>query len=925
MSFFSVLYTILIKPLQLLFEVGFVLANKFIGQPGYAIVFLSLMMNFLVLPLYRRADEVQQKERDIQAKLRDGVAHIKKSFSGDERMMILQTYYRQNHYQPARAVLGSLSLFLQIPFFIAAYQFLSNLQALQGVAFGPVADLGAPDALLTINGFSINLLPFLMTAVNIISGAIYLKGFPLKTKIQTYALAVFFLVFLYASPAGLVFYWTLNNVFSLVKNCFYRFKNPLKVFSVLTSAAGLGVILFAVFGYDTPSLKRKAVVLTAGLLLQLPGVYAFVIQKRKECLLTHRGEPNRKVFLLCAVFLAVLTGLLIPSSVLAASPQEFVETGVLDNPLWYLVSSFSIACGAFLVWCSIFYWLASPAGKLLFEKALWVLCGITVLNYMFFGTDLGMLTSGLQYENGLNFDITRQAVNLGIIAAVAAVLFFIVSKWRRFLPGILLVFAIALSGMTGVNIVRITGSVAELDVQAAKLSDDKPSFNLSKTGKNVIVLMLDRSLGHQVPYIFKEKPEIKRQFEGFTYYSNTISFGSFTNFGTPALFGGYEYTPVEMNKRDAEPLVDKHNEAIMVLPVLYDSNGYEVTVIDPPYGNYKNQTDLSIYDDYPNIRKFRANGVFSDESVTRQLIQNNHRNFFCFGILKSAPLFLQGLIYDGGNYNRTATLSDRGKYTTQIQKSNTVAQGIRNSFMKAYNVLVNLPNITNISEDGINTFLMMANTATHEPMLLQEPDYEVSLHVDNTEYFAQDQDRFTVDGRTLKMENVDQIGHYHTNLATLKQLGNWFDYLRDNGVYDNTKIILVADHGRPLKQIEDLILDDGSDKLKNIEFYYPLLMVKDFNSRTFTQSDEFMTNADVPTIALKDTVDKPVNPFTGKAITNDAKTGENYIIASYDWDVAKNGGNTFLPSYWLSVKDNIWNKSNWKFYGEKTTLPPGVE
>lgn len=67
-----------------------------------------------------------------------------------------------------------------------------------------------------------------MTLINVISSAIYLKGFPLKTKIQLYGMALFFLVFLYTSPSGLVFYWTLNNLFSLGKTLFYKIKKPSK-------------------------------------------------------------------------------------------------------------------------------------------------------------------------------------------------------------------------------------------------------------------------------------------------------------------------------------------------------------------------------------------------------------------------------------------------------------------------------------------------------------------------------------------------------------------------------------------------------------------------------------------------------------------------------------------------------------------------
>ena len=56
MSFFSILGTLLIRPLRLLFEVIYMMAERLIGNPGLSIIVLSLMMNFLVLPLYRRAD-----------------------------------------------------------------------------------------------------------------------------------------------------------------------------------------------------------------------------------------------------------------------------------------------------------------------------------------------------------------------------------------------------------------------------------------------------------------------------------------------------------------------------------------------------------------------------------------------------------------------------------------------------------------------------------------------------------------------------------------------------------------------------------------------------------------------------------------------------------------------------------------------------
>ena len=921
MTFFSILETLLIGPLKLFFEIIFETSYKIVSHPGIAIIFLSLIINILVLPLYRRADAMQKEARDREAELRDGVAHIKKVFSGDERMMILRTYYRQNHYKSTDSLNGSVSLLLQIPFFLAAYQFLSHLEILKGVSLGPITDLGTPDGLLVIGGVAINILPILMTLINVVSSTLYLKGFPLKTKIQLYGIAVVFLVFLYASPAGLVFYWTLNNVFSLVKNIFYKLKNPAKVLRWLSAAAGLAVSFFGIVVYDTVYSRRKALMIAlttvVGLLLLLP---LFLPMLRKAVRFPRKKSeaelhPDNKLFLSGAVFLTLLIGLLIPSTLIAASPQEYVDINYFHNPLWYIVKSFCMAAGTFLIWVRVFYWLASPKGKMVLGRIVWILCGLALVNYMFFGTDLGVIYSNLQYENSMVFSLWEQLANLLILAAAAGILYFCVYKWKRAVINVLIVSITALGAMSAVNLITIKTSVDGISVQQPAESNG-PHFQISKTGQNVIVIMLDRAMGEYIPYLFQEKPELTEQFAGFTYYENSISFGGCTNFGSPALFGGYEYTPVEMNKRVSESLVSKHNEALKVMPVIFSENGYDVTVCDPVYANYQWIPDLSIYDDCPGVTTYITKGRFAGVDQKQALINQNYRNFFCFSVMKSMPLFLQPTIYGNGTYYHVGS-SD----VTQTMDGISSSVGISSGFMESYYVLTNLPNMTNVTEEGMDTFLLMTNDITHDPMLLQEPDYTPAQEVDNTVYDSENVDRFMVEGRELKMEQNKQMIHYHANMAAMFQLGNWFDYLRENDVYDNTRIILVSDHGESLDQLEELVLDDGSSSSVYLERYYPLLMVKDFNSEEFVTSDTFMTNADVPTLAMEGVIPNPTNPFTGKAINSDEKTAHSqFIIRSNDSNTNTNNGNTFLPSKWASVKDNIWDKNNWTFYNEPMVL-----
>ena len=880
MSIFTMLYNILIGPLQLMFEIIYSFGYRLLDHPGLAIIALSLVMNALILPLYKRADAMQEAARDIDAKLKVGVDHIKKTFSGDEQMMILQTYYRQNNYKPTDALNGSVSLLLEVPFFMAAYNFLLHLEILQGVDFGPIADLSAPDGLLTIAGVTINVLPVVMTLVNVVSSEIYTRGFPLKTKIQLHAMAIFFLFFLYTSPSGLVFYWTLNNIFSLGKNIVY------KVVAHVKKKASL----------DATKVAEKATVAT-------------------------NVKSDKTLFVLGAVVLTILVGLLIPSTYISASTQEFIDINYYYDPTWYIGYALCYAAGAFLVWMQVFYWIASPKGKAVFDKLIWILCAVMLMDYLFFGTNLGVLLPNLKYEMGMSFTNREIILNVLAILGVGILMYIIVSKFENVTKMVLITVSIALLGMSVMNMVGIRKTVTVTEEQIANSDEGLPRFTLSKEGKNVVVIMLDRALGEYVPFIFEQHPELKKQFSGFTYYSNVISHGASTKFGVPGLFGGYEYVPSEMNRRDTESVADKHNEALKLMPVIFDENDYNVTVCDPPYAGYEWIPDLSIYDEYPEIDAYITEGVFSDPRYKQQHIDNLKRNFFCFSVMKTLPVAIQNVWYQDGNYNQLSLETSFYAYGKQNIVGNFLAHGLDAQSMNSYNVLSSLSYMTWIEDGDSDNFMMMANGLTHYPMMMQLPNYEASQVVDNRMYPDLEQP-IEVDGTTLYMDSTNHIMYYQTNVAAFMRIGEWFDYLKENDVYDNTKIILVSDHGFGIYQMDNVELGELQNN-ECIEWYYPLLMVKDFHAEGFAISDEFMTTADVPTLAFQEAIEKPINPFTGNEINSDAKNGEQYISDSDDWNIKSNDGNTFKPSQWYMVKENIWDANNWTFIEEYLVDPTG--
>ena len=929
MSFSTFLFALLIEPLELVFEVIYVIAQRIIGNPGLSIIALSLAMNFLVLPLYRRADALQAEEQELEKRLNPSIAHIKKTFKGEEKFLMLQEFYRQNDYKPTYALRGSLSLLLEVPFFIAAYRFLSELELIKGVSFGPIKDLGAEDALIVIGGLTINLLPVLMTLINIISGAIYTKGMPLKSKIQLNAMALIFLFFLYKSPAGLVFYWTLNNVFSLVKNIFYKLKNPAYVLKWLAALCGAALVVVFAFVYPSEFLKRRVFFIAGGIVLMAPLVLHYIFGKKektavneKESVDVGKKSYTGRLFFVSVAALALITGVVIPGSVIKSSPSEFVEVSDFKTPLLYILKSATLSFGLFIIWIGIFYKLASPKGRKVFAFVASAFAISSVFNYMVYGKAKSNISSLLQYDNEPVFSISKQVFNFTVVILIFVLAYFALKKFEIQYVNLNTVIMLAFLVMSIVYIINIAHTFSRLTYikdqsERIRSSDDKSIINLSKDGKNVIVIMMDRAVGSYVPFIMEEKPELKQSFDGFTFYHNTIAYGRTTNFGSPVLYGGYEYTPKEMNKRNKEKLVKKHNEALKIMPVTFLNNDYNVTVCEPPLAGYEWIPDLSVYKDYPEIKTYLTNkrlNVFAGDNANEAFENIRMRNFFCLGVTKIAPLVLQETLYNGGKYNEAHEESGSVMNPVQVRESVSKSSGIDAEFMNAYSVLDHLNELTGIRDDSENYFNMYCNEMTHQPVLLQKPDYKPSQFVDNTEFDEDIENSYVVDGIHMHMDTIDQVAHYQSNMAGMLLLGKWLDFLKEQGVYDNTKIIIVSDHGRDLYQFDELILEDREDAQQ----FAAVLMVKDFNAKGYNQSEEFMTNGDVPSIAFDGLIENPVNPFTGKEINSDAKTNEApEVLLSRAYNIHRNNGKKFQPGKWYAVNGELYDKTKWEYLGRR--------
>ena len=318
-------------------------------------------------------------------------------------------------------------------------------------------------------------------------------------------------------------------------------------------------------------------------------------------------------------------------------------------------------------------------------------------------------------------------------------------------------------------------------------------------------------------------------------------------------------------------------------------------------------------DQHIEVHAYLADGYFTDPIYMKSGINVRNRNFFCFSIYKTAPLAIQPMLYTGGLYNDPDALFKKTEnYVSQMEEDLYTAFGIHWPYISAFAVLENLPDITKIHDDVQNNYITLDNGATHEPILLQMPEYKTASAVDNHSYEKDPITRESLDGKMIKIGTTNQIIHYHADIASLIEIGKWMDYLRENDVYDNTRIIITADHGQDLG-FDDYVLYHGGDILA----FNPLLMVKDFDSKGFHVDNQFMTNADVPAIAMSELIESPVNPFTGNAVTNDMKNNEfQEVQLIKKWNTEVNNGTTFLPSLWFDVHgDNIFDRDNWENVG----------
>ncbi|MEZ5823823.1 MAG: membrane protein insertase YidC [Geminicoccaceae bacterium] len=195
-----------------------------IGNYGIAILCLTLVVKLLFFPLANKSYKAMSQMKKLQPKMQE----LRERYGEDKQKMQqeLMALYKKEKVNP---MAGCLPIIVQIPVFFSLYKVLFvNIEMRHAPFFGWIKDLSAPDPTSVFNLFG--LLPFDPPQMLMIGALPLMMGFtmwlqqrlnpqpadPVQAKVMMFLPVMF--TFLFATfSAGLVLYWTWNNILSIAQ------------------------------------------------------------------------------------------------------------------------------------------------------------------------------------------------------------------------------------------------------------------------------------------------------------------------------------------------------------------------------------------------------------------------------------------------------------------------------------------------------------------------------------------------------------------------------------------------------------------------------------------------------------------------------------------------------------------------------------
>ncbi len=947
------LYTLLIAPLEYWMHAALLWGYSHTRDWGPAIVVMSLAVNIVILPIYIKAERWQEAERALRKSFEAKEAMIKRTFKGQERFAMISTMNRQAGYSPLLSLRSSLGFFLQIPFFFAAYHFLSHFEPLAGVSFLGIADLSKPDALINLGAVSINALPILMTVINLASALVYTHNMTRRDKLQLYGMAAVFLVLLYDAASGLVLYWTCNNIFSLAKNIVWSalqalaapatrlvlairerlparrpeafpggaiYAAPLVLWaaavvlalvssnqaqfvaesvkgavSIASDFAYLASLLCAIllalklrlwkhhwvlvlltavvayYGLRTWGKwffwgeNRRSFALSAGFLFLIPalGILHAGVDLRRFLYSTAHSirstKPAQTLLVPAGMWLTLLLAGYLPVQAYCTAVEQFSEPGVVlaKSLLW--CAGLGVGVWLFAAWATCVK-ARNFAGYFLGAVAL----VLTVYAFLL-PLDTGTIDAFQISNPEPMYRSVNLLVDIAVVLGVLALYAWTIRSGRTILIKTVFVLCILGSLFNGAQLLwQGRGQWQQSEAQQAALKDlpdyNDRLFGFSREGRNIVVVMMDAFTGTHVERILQNNPELKKDLAGFVWYPDTVAAGAATNTGVASILCGYNCTPLALNEQGSDALAEKINRNYAkVVDGLGD--GWDVALYER---NWLEMMRLARYTDRDVLGLRYLSDVYTDRYIERNNITIGRGSTDEFLLAVSAfsavPWSGKNLVYRNGRWFESFL---GNKEDVLVLRA-----------LKDWALFDQLPEISNAKTSG-NTFKFIDTELTHSPWF---------MNLEACRVIARPDRGTTTDGVPL--------AHLATETCALKALARWFDWMKSQGVWENTTVVLASDHS------------NGDDPAYNAVFQkagmHPapnranaLLMVKKQGAASeFSIDREPVTAAGMASLWVKD------NPDRGRVHMLGKPRGQNYLVDRV-WRVE---GSMFEAQSWKPVQ-----------------------
>ncbi|MGH9348280.1 MAG: membrane protein insertase YidC [Vicinamibacterales bacterium] len=205
--------------------------HGFVGNYGWAIVILTILINLAIFPLRHKSVVSMRKMQELQPQLKaiqGRYADLKVTDPARQKMNTeVMNLYRQKGVNPAS---GCVPMLLTLPVLFAFYSFLSVAIELRGAAFGLwITDLSQPD-------------PYYVTPILMAASMFWQQRItptsadPTQQRIMLMMPIVFSVMFL-SAPSGLVLYWFVSNLWAIGQQYFTNWLlGPMPVHAVRPAA-----------------------------------------------------------------------------------------------------------------------------------------------------------------------------------------------------------------------------------------------------------------------------------------------------------------------------------------------------------------------------------------------------------------------------------------------------------------------------------------------------------------------------------------------------------------------------------------------------------------------------------------------------------------------------------------------------------------